>query len=138
MRIDPYLSFNGRADEAIEFYKSALGAKLNMLMRFKDAPEQCPGGFPAEMLSKVMHGELTIGDSRVYVTDGGCKSDVKFSGVTLSLQVNSDAEAERRFLALAERGNITMPLGKTFFAAAFGMVTDRFGVSWMVIHQKPQ
>jgi PhnB protein len=137
MKLDPYLDFNGRADEAIEFYKSALGAKVNMVMRFKDAPpEQCPGGFPAEVLNKVMHGEITIGTSKMMLTDGHVRPDAKFSGVSLCIQVTTDAEAEQRFTALAERGNITMPLGKTFFATAFGMVTDRFGVSWMVINQK--
>lgn len=136
MKIDPYLSFNGRADEAIEFYKSALGARVNVLMRFKDAPEPCPG-IPADMMDKVMHADLAIGSSRIYLTDGGCQSAATFSGISLSLQVTSDAEAEQRFIALAERGKITMPLGKTFFATAFGMVTDRFGVSWMVLNQKP-
>ena len=137
MKIDPYLSFNGRADEAIEFYKSALGARVNVLMRFKDSPEPCPGGFTADMQNKVMHADLAIGSSRIYLTDGGCQSAASFSGISLSLQVTSDAEAEQRFIALAERGKVTMPLGKTFFATAFGMVIDRFGVSWMVINQKP-
>lgn len=137
MKIDPYLSFNGRADEAIEFYKSALGAKVNVLMRFKESPEKPAGGFPPETLNQVMHADLSIGHSRILVTDGGCQSDKTFGGTTLSLQVTSDAEAEKRFTALAEGGNITMPMNKTFFASAFGMVTDRFGVSWMVINQKP-
>jgi PhnB protein len=136
MNIDPYLNFNGRADEAIELYKSALGAKVNMLMRYKDSPEQCPGGFAPEILNKVMHASLSIGNSTIMISDGQCRPDGKFSGITLSLQVSSDAEAEQRFTALAEGGNVTMPLGKTFFASAFGMVTDRFGVSWMVIKQK--
>lgn len=136
MNIDPYLCFNGRTDEAIEFYKSALGAKVNMLMRFKDAPEQCPGGFPREVLDKVMHADLSIGSSKILVSDGRCQPDGKFSGITLSLRVTTDAEAEQRFNALAERGSITMPLGKTFFASTFGMLTDRFGVSWIVLNQK--
>lgn len=136
MNVDPYVCFNGRTDEAIEFYKSALGAKVNMLMRFKDAPEQCPGGFPRELLDKVMHSDLSIGSSKILVSDGHCQPDGKFSGITLSLRVTTDAEVEKRFNALAERGCITMPLGKTFFASTFGMLSDRFGVSWIVINQK--
>ena len=137
MKIEAYLSFNGSAEEAIEFYKSALGAKVNMLMRFNQSPEQPAGGFPPEMLNRVMHADLSIGQSKIFVTDGCAQSDKTFSGITLSLQVSTDAEAEKRFLALAERGQITMPLNQTFFATAFGMVTDRFGVKWMVINQKP-
>ena len=136
MKLDPYLNFGGRSDEAIEFYKSALGAKVNMLMRFKDSPEQCPGGFSADILNKVMHADLSIGSSRLMVTDGGPKPEKTFSGFTLSLSVSTDTEAEQRFTSLAEGGKITMPIGKTFFASAFGMVTDRFGVSWMVINEK--
>jgi len=137
MKIEPYLSFNGRAQEAIEFYKSALDAKLNMLMRFNDAPEKPAGGFPPEMLNRVMHADLSIGQSKIFVTDGCAQGDKSFSGITLSLQVSTDAEAEKRFIALAEGGQVTMPMNKTFFASAFGMVTDRFGVKWMVINQKP-
>jgi PhnB protein len=136
MKLDPYLCFNGRTEEAIEFYKSALGAKVNTLMRFKDSPEQCPGGFPAEMMKKVMHADLSIGSSKLLVSDGHCQPGAKFEGISLSLQVTSDSEAEQRFTALSEGGKVTMPFGKTFFASAFGMVIDRFGVSWMVINQK--
>lgn len=93
--------------------------------------------FPAEILNKIMHGEIAIGSSKLMLTDGQLSPDSKFSGITLTLQVTTDAEAEQRFTALAERGNITMPLTETFFATAFGTVTDRFGVSWMVINQKP-
>lgn len=137
MKIDPYLSFNGRAEEAIEFYKSALGAKVNMLVRFKESPEKPAGGFPPELLNRVMHADLSIGQSKICATDGCSQSDKTFSGITLSLQVATDAEAEKRFLALAEGGQITMPMNKTFFASAFGMVTDRFGVKWMVINPSP-
>jgi PhnB protein len=137
MKIDPYLSFNGRADEAIGFYKSALGAKVNMVMRFKDAPQGSGCNIPPERREQVMHADLSIGDSRVYVTDGCAQGDAKFDGITLSLQVNTDADAEKRFLALTEGGKVTMPLGQTFFASAFGIVADRFGVNWMVINQRP-
>ena len=136
MKMDPYLNFNGRAEEAIVFYKSALGAKVNFLMRFKESPEQCPGGFPAEMLNKVMHADVSIGSSRMLLTDGDPKPERTFNGFSLTLSISTDSEAEQRFTALAEGGKVNMPLGKTFFATAFGMVTDRFGVSWMVINQK--
>jgi PhnB protein len=135
MQVQPYLDFDGRCDEAIEFYKNAIGAKEKMLMRFQDAPEgSCPGGkFPAEVLKKVMHAELTIGSSTINLSDGRCQAQAKFKGVCLSLLLSSDAEVERIFPRLAEGGTITMPLAKTFFASNFGMLTDRFGVSWMVI-----
>lgn len=138
MKVEPYLSFEGRCDEAIEFYKSALGAKVEMLMRFKDMPESPQSGkSPPEMLDKVLHSSLRIGDSVVMATDGGKCSEKKghFAGTTLSLTVPDDAEARRRFSALAENGTVTMPLGKTFFSSLFGTVTDRFGVPWIVIVQ---
>jgi len=139
MKVEPYVSFNGRCDEAIEFYKTAVGAKVEMLMRFKECPEPPPSGpFPPEMLDKVMHSSLQIGDSIVMATDGGCQTKTGISGISLSLTVSNDAEAKRVFTALADGGKIGMPLGKTFFASSFGMVTDRFGVSWMVIaHARP-
>jgi PhnB protein len=134
MKVEPYVTFNGRCDEAIEFYKTAVGAKVEMLMRFKECPEPPPSGkFPPELLDKVMHSSLRIGDSIVMATDGGCPSSTGISGISLTLTVSNDAEAERRFTALAEGGKVTMPLAKTFFASSFGMLTDRFGVSWMVI-----
>jgi PhnB protein len=134
MHVHPYLNFNGRADEAIEFYKSAVGAKVEMLMRFKEAPpESCPGSDMKKVGEKVMHATLHIGDSMLMLSDGRCLGEAKFEGVSLSLSVANDADAEKRFLALAEGGKVTMPLGKTFYSSSFGMVTDRFGVSWMVI-----
>lgn len=137
MHVHPYLNFNGRAEEAIEFYKSALGAKVDMLMRFKDAPpEACPGGSDMKAVAeKVMHATLHIGDSLLMLSDGRVQGAAKFEGVSMSLSVASDSEAEKRFVALSEGGKATMPLGKTFFASSFGMVTDRFGIPWMVIVQ---
>jgi PhnB protein len=135
MKIEPYLTFDGRCDEAIEFYQRALGAKVNMLMRFKDSPEAPPGGFAPQMLNKVMHSSLTIGDSVVMCTDGGCQSKKGFEGITLTISVTTDGEADRLFTALSEGGKVTMPLAKTFFSSRFGMVGDRFGVQWMVIVQ---
>jgi PhnB protein len=137
MKIEPYLCFNGRTDEAIEFYKSAVDAKVQFLMRFKDAPPDAQCNISPETLKQVMHATLTIGDSTLLVTDGGGRGDNHFAGISLTLNLSSNAEAEKRFAALAVGGKITMPITETFFAKAFGMVTDRFGVKWMVIHEKP-
>jgi PhnB protein len=134
MQIQPYLFFDGRAEEAIEFYKRALGAKVEMLMRFKDSPEAPPpGAVPPGSENKVMHATLTIGGATIMASDGECAGKPSFSGVSLSLGVKDDAEAKRVFDALADGGKVQMPLGKTFFASSFGMVADRFGVPWMVI-----
>jgi PhnB protein len=130
MQIQPYLFFEGRCDEAIEFYRKALGARVSMLMRFKDSPD--PGTCPPGLGDKVMHAELRIGETTVLMSDGHCQDAPAFRGFALSLTVPTDAEAERLFGALAEGGQILMPLGKTFFASRFGMAADRFGVTWMV------
>lgn len=133
MRIAPYLSFEGRAQEAIEFYKKALGAEVDMLTHFKDAPGgACPGGVqpPAD---KVMHASMRIGKSVVMATDGQCTGKSNFSGIALSLSLASDEEAKKAFAALSEGGTVNMPLGKTFFSSSFGMVADKFGVTWMVV-----
>jgi len=134
MKVEPYLSFEGRCEEAIEFYKKSLGAKVHMLMRFKESPEPPPSGkFPPEVLEKVMHASMQIGDSTVMATDGQCVGKANFSGISLTLSASNDAEAERILAALGEGGKVCMPLAKTFFASRFGMVNDRFGVPWMVI-----
>jgi PhnB protein len=131
MLIQPYLSFEGRCDEAVEFYRTALGAEVLMLMRFKDSPDQSmisPGS-----ADKVMHVAMRIGETTVMASDGRCSGQPGFNGISLSLTVADDAEAERSYAALQEGGQIMMPLAKTFFASKFGMVTDRFGVNWMVM-----
>ena len=128
MQIQPYLFFNGRCDEAIEFYRSAVGAEVTMLMRFKDSPEPNSHGNG----DKVMHASLRIGGTTVLVSDGRCSGQLSFQGFALSLTVSDDAEAERLFAALGDGGQVQMPLAKTFFSPKFGMVTDRFGVLWMV------
>jgi PhnB protein len=132
MKVEPYVTFNGRCDEAIEFYKTTLGAKVNMLTRFKDCPEPMPG-MDSALGDKVMHANVTIGDSVVLMSDGRCKGDASFKGFSLAISVPSDADAKRVFEALAEGGKIGMPLGKTFFSSSFGMVADRFGMGWMVL-----
>jgi PhnB protein len=136
MKVEAYLQFEGRCEEAIEFYKTALGAKVDMLMRFKDSPEPHPSGqFPPENLNKVMHASLRIGDSRVMVSDGRCQGQPKFSGFSMTISASNDAEVKRLFTALGEGGKVSMPLAKTFFSSSFGMLHDRFGVSWIVLVQ---
>ena len=134
MQVQPYLFFNGRCEEAIEFYRSALGAEVQMLMRFKDCPEPPPpGAFPPGSENKVMHAALQIGGTTVMASDGTCAGKPEFQGFSLSLDAATDNEAKRLFDALSQEGQVRMPLGKTFFASSFGMVADKFGVGWMVI-----
>ena len=133
MQVQPYLFFDGRCDEAIEFYKSKLGAEVKALMRWKEMPD--PAACPAGSADKVMHSELRIGETTVMASDGadGFKGQPKFDGFSLTLSAANDAEAERLFGALSDGGQVRMPLAKTFFSSKFGVVADRFGVGWMVI-----
>jgi PhnB protein len=134
MKVQPYLFFDGRCEEAIEFYRKALGAEVVMLMRFRDSPDPPPPGMiPPGSEDKVMHASLRIGETEVMASDGRCMGKPAFQGVSLSLSVSSEAEADRLFNLLAEGGQVQMPIGKTFFSPRFGMVADRFGVSWMVV-----
>jgi PhnB protein len=133
MVVQAYLFFDGRCEEAIAFYQRALGAELTMLMRFKDSPEPSPGMVPAGAENKVMHAALRIGDTTVMASDGRCLGNPSFQGFALSVTAANEAQADRTFAALADGGQVQMPLGKTFFSPRFGMLTDRFGVSWMVI-----
>jgi PhnB protein len=134
MRIEPYLFLNGRCEEAVEFYKKALGAEVLMLMRFKESPEPPqPGMIPPGSENKIMHVSLRIGDATVMASDGRCGGQPSFQGFALSLTVPNEAKADRLFSALADGGQVQMPLAKTFFSPRFGMVADRFGVSWMII-----
>jgi uncharacterized protein YndB with AHSA1/START domain/uncharacterized glyoxalase superfamily protein PhnB len=133
-QISPYLFFEGRCEEAIEFYRTALGAEVTTLMRYKESPEpQPPGMLPPGSGDKVMHMSFRIGDATVFASDGMCSGKPDFKGMSLTLSVTRDAEAERLFAALSEGGQVQMPMATTFFASRFGMVADRFGVSWMVI-----
>lgn len=129
--VQPYLFFGGRCEEAIEFYRTALGAELRMLVRFKEAPEPQPG-LPECFEDKVMHATLQVGATMLMTSDGRCEGEANFEGFSLSITVSDEAEAERVFAALGEGGLVTMPLEKTFWAPKFGMVQDRFGVGWMV------
>ncbi|HEX8986856.1 MAG TPA: VOC family protein [Rhodocyclaceae bacterium] len=134
MSIQPYLFFDGCCEEAIGFYRRVLDAEVQMLMRYREAPEPPPPDVVAPgMEDKVMHASLRVGDSVVMMSDDCTGGTSHFEGFQLSLGVADAGEAQRRFAALAEGGQVKAPLGKTFFSPAFGMVTDRFGVSWMVI-----
>lgn len=134
MLVQPYLFFEGRCEEALEFYRSALGAEVTMLMRFKESPEPMPADMcPPGSENKVMHASFSIGETTLMASDGRAQGQPVFQGFSLSLSVPSDAEAQRLFSALSEGGQVQMPLGKTFYASSFGMVADRFGVSWMII-----
>ena len=132
MQVQPYLFFDGRCEEAVEFYRSALGAEVVMVMRFKDSPDPPPPGMVPPGPEKVMHAALRVGDAMVLASDGRCSGQPSFQGFALSLTAANEAEANRLFASLAEGGQVHMPLAKTFFSPRFGMVADRFGVSWMV------
>jgi len=133
MPIEPYLFFNGCCEEAVEFYKKALGAEVLMMMRVKDSPEPHPPGMlPPGSENKIMHVSLRVGDATVMASDGRCTGQTNFQGFSLSLTAADEADAKRKFAALAEGGQVHMPLGKTFWSPCFGMVADRFGVGWMV------
>ncbi len=134
MHVQPYLFFDGRCEEAIEFYRTALGAEVTRMLRFKDSPEPPqPGMVPPGAENKIMHASFRIGDTAVMASDGRCLGQATFKGFSLSLIVSDEAEAKRLYSALSDGGQVQMPLGKTFFSPAFGMVADRFGVSWMVL-----
>jgi len=133
MEVTTYLALGGRCDEAIAFYKKALGAEVQMLMRFKDHPEPKPPEMKPEMDDKVMHASFKVGDTVVMASDGMCEASEGFHGFSLALSAADAADAERKFNALAEGGQVRMPLTKTFFSPAFGMVGDKFGINWMVM-----
>jgi PhnB protein len=132
MEVQPYLFFEGRAEEAIEFYKKVLGAEVTGLMRMKEAPDGGPP-LPPGSENKVMHASRKIGDSVVMASDGMVSGKPNFAGVSLTISAKDAAEAERVFNALGQGGKVQMPLTKTFFAEKFGSVADKFGVSWMVV-----
>jgi PhnB protein len=134
MLVQPYLFFDGRCEEAAEFYRRTLGAEVVTVLRFKDSPDPPPPGMvPPGSENKVMHMALRIGESVVMASDGSAAGKPNFQGFSLSLTAKDGAEATRVFAALADGGQVKMPLGKTFFSQHFGMLADRFGVSWMVI-----
>lgn len=134
MHVQPYLFFDGRCEEALAFYRTALGAEVTALLRFKDSPEPPqPGMVLPDAEDKVMHASFRLGDTTVMASDGNCRGQPSFQGFSLTLSVSDPEEAKRLFVGLAEGGQVQMPLSETFFSPSFGMVADRFGVSWMVI-----
>jgi len=133
-QVQPYLYFDGRTEEALEFYKKALDAEVECMFRFKDSPD--PGSAPPGAENKIMHSNFRVGQSQLMASDGDCGGKASFQGISLSLSVPSVEECERFFNALSEGGQVQMPLVESFFAQRFGMVADKFGVSWMVIAAK--
>lgn len=137
--IEPYLFFNGDCREAIDFYRRAIDAEVEMSMSFGDSPEAPPPGtVPENWDDKIMHASVFIGGSRVMMSDGNCADTVDFGGFSLSFTAPDAAAADRCFAALSEGGEVTMPMGETFWSKRFGMVKDRFGVGWMVTVPAPE
>jgi PhnB protein len=132
--VQPYLFFNGRCEEALEFYRKSIGAEVTALMRFKDSPEKSN---VHNMENKIMHANFSIGDTQIMASDGSGDSKPGFEGFALTLTVTTEAEANRLFSALSDGGQVQMPLAKTFYSPRFGMVIDRFGVLWMIITETP-
>lgn len=131
--IQPYLIFSGRCDEALDFYKTALGAQVDMLMRFNQSPDPVPAGMlKAGFEAKVMHCQFRVGDTTVMASDG-CDDQSTFIGFSLALSVPTEADADRAFGALSQQGAVIMPLAKTFWSPRYGMVKDKFGIQWMVM-----
>lgn len=136
LKVETYLFFDGRCEEAIEFYKRTLGAEVDMMMRYKDSPEPPPPGMvPPGFENKIMHVSFRIGETRMMAADNCSDTKCKIAGVSLSIAAPNEAEAKKLFNALADGGQVKMPLTKTFFSPCFGMVADRFGVGWMIIVQ---
>jgi PhnB protein len=131
MQVEPYLNFDGRCEEALEFYKNAVGAKVTMLMRFKDSPDQSMISPGSE--NKVMHSAVQLGDSTVLMSDGRCTGKANFHGIALAILTKTESEADKIFNGLADGGQVNMPMAKTFFSPKFGMLADKFGVGWMVL-----
>ncbi|GAA5482722.1 VOC family protein [Haloferula sargassicola] len=131
-KIEPYLMFSGRCQEALEFYKSALHAEIGMVMRFRESPDQPPMPLPEEWNDKVMHSEFTIGESRIMASDGCPSAMEPIQGVMLSLTMPDEAAAKLTFATLVDGGEVLMPIGETFWSPCFGMVKDKFGVGWMI------
>jgi PhnB protein len=139
MPVQPYLFFEGRCEEALAFYREQLGARMVMMMRYKDNPEaskpETASGcsLPPGSDDKIMHASFMVGDAMLMASDGMCSGKPQFTGISLSLSAPDEQQAERYFNALSTGGQVRMPMTQTFFAKRFGMVQDKFGVSWMVL-----
>lgn len=131
MKVQSYISFNGRCEEALEFYKKSVGAEVTALMRWKESPDKEMKG-PSGFEEKIMHANFRIGETQLMADDGMGDKTAEFKGMSLAIDAADDAEAKRVFTALGEGGNVTMPLMKTFWTSSFGMLTDKFGLPWMV------
>jgi len=131
MKVNPYLMYNGNCEAAFKFYAKVLGGKIEMLLRNEEAPPDMPA--PPERQKQIMHGRMSIGGQVLMASDAPPDHFHKPQGFSVSLTVTDPAEAEQKFNALCEGGNINMPFGKTFFSRGFGMGTDQFGIPWMVI-----
>ncbi len=134
MQVQPYLFFNGNCEEAVAFYREALGAEVESFMHYRDSPDpgMCPSGVPG-VADKVMHASFRIGQTIMMASDDPTGQTTGYSGCSLSLTAADEAEADRLFAALSDGGQVQIPLDETFFSPRFGMVADRFGVSWMVV-----
>ena len=131
--IQPYLFFNGCCEQALEYYRTALGAEVQGLTRFKDSPEPPQPGCGPVSGEKVMHASFRIGETTIMASDGQSTGKTNFDGFSLALSVTSEAEADKYFAPLADGGKVVMPLARTFWSPRFGMVQDRFGILWMVM-----
>ena len=136
MNVQPYVFFDGKCEEALEFYKSAVGAKVDMIMRFKEAPAEMQSQMSPGSKDKVMHAAFKIGDTQILASDGHCNGKPSFQGFSLTINAANDAEADKLFGALSKGGQVTQPMSETFFASRFGMLADKFGVNWMVLAEK--
>jgi PhnB protein len=136
MNVQPYISFEGRAQEAIDFYKGAIGAKVDVIMHFKDGPPEMQAQMSPDSKDKIMHAAFHIGDTQVMASDGRCTGKASFGGISLTINAGSNEEAEKLFNALAQGGQVGMPMSETFFAHRLGVVSDKFGVGWMVLNPK--
>jgi PhnB protein len=132
MRVEPYLMFSGRCEEALAFYQQAIGAQTTMVLRFDESPEPITMPLPPNWSKKIMHCGFTVGDTLVMASDGMSTEPVSFAGISLSITTDDEAQAKRFFDALSQGGNVFMPLEKTFWSPCFGMTCDKFGVNWMV------
>lgn len=138
MKVEPYLFLDGKCEEALEFYRDTLGAKIGMMMRYKEMPgPHEPGMIPPGAEEKIMHADFRLGDSMIMISDGRCDGSARPDGFSLAITVPSVGEADRLFNALAASGAVQMPIAETFFSPRFGMVQDKFGVSWMILADGP-
>ncbi len=133
MKVQPYLFFEGRCEEALQFYRSAIGAEIGMLMRFRESPKPSKMPLPSGSDDKIMHADFKVGGTQLLTSDGLCSGKSRLAGTSLALEAAAAASAERLFKALVEGGDVQLPIGKTFFSPAFGAITDRFGLTWMVM-----